>query len=130
MWRGVTRAKSYLTGASMAVAGWLEVGKMVIYPIRDAIDSHGRQLINWVAEIQSPRNIIQDWALPGRREDVLPTFADWRFAWLDCAALIREADMVLEYPMVDRDPLPWWTRGRVTLLGDAAHPMYPSRVVF
>ena len=123
MWRGVTRARPYLTGASMAVAGWLEVGKMVIYPIRETGD--GRQLINWVAEIQSPRNVIQDWALPGRLEDFHPTFADWRFDWLDCAALIRDAEMILEYPMVDRDPLPWWTRGRVTLLGDAAHPMYP-----
>ena len=123
MWRGVTRAKPYLGGASMAVAGWLEVGKMVIYPIREATD--GKQLINWVAEIQSPRNIIQDWALPGKLEDFQPTFAGWRFDWLDCAALIRDADMILEYPMVDRDPLPFWTRGRVTLLGDAAHPMYP-----
>ena len=123
MWRGVTTGKKYLTGASMAVAGWLDVGKMVIYPIRDLKD--GRQLINWVAEIQSPRNIIQDWALPGKIEDFHPTFADWRFDFLDCSALIREADMILEYPMVDRDPLPWWTRGRVTLLGDAAHPMYP-----
>jgi len=123
MWRGVTTGKKYLTGASMAVAGWLDVGKMVIYPIRDLED--GRQLINWVAEIQSPRNILQDWALPGKLEDFLPTFADWHFDFLDCAALVRDADMILEYPMVDRDPLPWWTRGRVTLLGDAAHPMYP-----
>jgi 2-polyprenyl-6-methoxyphenol hydroxylase-like FAD-dependent oxidoreductase len=123
MWRGVTRAKPYLTGASMAVAGWLEVGKLVVYPIRRLED--GRQLVNWVAEIQSPRNVIQDWALPGKLDDFLPTFADWRFDWLDCAALLRDAEMVLEYPMVDRDPLPWWTRGRVTLLGDAAHPMYP-----
>jgi 5-methylphenazine-1-carboxylate 1-monooxygenase len=123
MWRGVTRAKPCLSGASMAVAGWLEVGKMVIYPIRNLDD--GRQLVNWVAEIQSPRNVIQDWALPGKLDDFHPTFADWKFDWLDCGALIREADMVLEYPMVDRDPLPFWTRGRVTLLGDAAHPMYP-----
>ena len=123
MWRGVTTAKPYLTGASMATAGWLEVGKLVIYPIRPAAD--GKQLINWVAEIQSPRNVIQDWALPGRLEDFHPAFAGWKFDWLDCGALIRDADMILEYPMVDRDPLPFWTRGRVTLLGDAAHPMYP-----
>jgi 2-polyprenyl-6-methoxyphenol hydroxylase-like FAD-dependent oxidoreductase len=52
-------------------------------------------------------------------------FEEWRFDWLDCAAMIRNSEQVLEYPMVDRDPLPWWTRGRITLLGDAAHPMYP-----
>ena len=123
MWRGTTRMKPFLTGASMAVAGWLEVGKMVIYPIRQA--ENGLQLINWVAEIQSPRNVMQDWNLDGRIEDFYPTFEKWRFDWLDCAAMIRNSEQVLEYPMVDRDPLPFWTRGRVTLLGDAAHPMYP-----
>jgi 5-methylphenazine-1-carboxylate 1-monooxygenase len=125
MWRGVTRMKPFLTGASMATAGWLEVGKLVIYPIRNSLDAEGRQLINWVAEIQSPRNVMQDWNLGGNIADFYPTFEKWKFDWLDCAALIRNADQVLEYPMVDRDPLPYWTRGRVTLLGDAAHPMYP-----
>lgn len=125
MWRGVTRAKPFLTGASMVIGGWLDVGKLVVYPVRDAIDAQGTQLINWVAEIQSPRNVMQDWNLRGRLEDFLPAFAGWTFDWLDCAALLRAADLVLEYPMVDREPLPFWTRGRVTLLGDAAHPMYP-----
>jgi 2-polyprenyl-6-methoxyphenol hydroxylase-like FAD-dependent oxidoreductase len=125
MWRGVTRAKPYLTGASMVIGGWLEVGKLVVYPIRNALDAQGRQLVNWVAEIQSPRNVMQDWNLGGRLEDFLPVFASWKFEWLDCAALLRAADLVLEYPMVDREPLPSWTLGRVTLLGDAAHPMYP-----
>ena len=125
MWRGVTRAKPYLTGASMVIGGWLEVGKMVIYPIRQEIDADGKQLINWVAEIQSPRNVMQDWNLGGRLDDFYPTFAGWAFDWLDAAALLRNADTILEYPMVDRDPLPAWSHGRITLLGDAAHPMYP-----
>ena len=125
MWRGTTRMKPFLTGASMATAGWLEVGKLVIYPIRRELDAQGRQLINWVAEIQSPRNVMQDWNLGGRIEDFYPTFEKWNFDWLDCAAMLRNAEQVLEYPMVDRDPLPYWTRGRITLLGDAAHPMYP-----
>ncbi|HEX5611498.1 MAG TPA: flavin-dependent oxidoreductase [Burkholderiales bacterium] len=124
MWRGVTRAKPFLTGASMVVGGWLEVGKMVIYPIRNEIEE-GMQLVNWVAEIQSPRNVMQDWNLDGRLADFYPTFSSWTFDWLDAAALIRNAETILEYPMVDRDPLPAWSRGRVTLLGDAAHPMYP-----
>jgi 2-polyprenyl-6-methoxyphenol hydroxylase-like FAD-dependent oxidoreductase len=123
MWRGTTRMKPFLTGASMAVAGWLEVGKLVVYPIRPP--EGGQQLVNWVAEIQSPRNVMQDWNLGGRIEDFYPTFAQWSFGWLDCAAMLRGAEQVLEYPMVDRDPLPYWTKGRVTLLGDAAHPMYP-----
>ncbi|MBI2752475.1 MAG: flavin-dependent oxidoreductase [Betaproteobacteria bacterium] len=125
MWRGVTRARPYLGGASMVIGGWLEVGKIVVYPIRDAIDGPGTQLVNWVAEIQSPRNVMQDWNLAGKLEDFYPVFAGWRFDWLDVAALLRNAGTILEYPMVDRDPLPAWSRGCVTLLGDAAHPMVP-----
>jgi len=78
-----------------------------------------------VAEIQSPRNVMQDWNLAGRLADFLPIFAGWRFEWLDVVALLEHSEAILEYPMVDREPLPFWTRGRVTLLGDAAHPMYP-----
>ena len=119
----MTRGKPYLSGASMVIAGWLEVGKMVAYPIRNYPD--GTQLINWVAEIQSKRNAIQDWNLAGKLEDFYPVFADRTHDWLDIAAMIRNAESILEYPMVDRDPLPFWTQGGVTLLGDAAHPMHP-----
>ena len=66
-----------------------------------------------------------DWNQPGRVEDFLPFFADWRFDWLDVTRLITTARQIFEYPMVDKDPVPRWTFGRITLLGDAAHPMYP-----
>ena len=127
MWRGVTRGKPYLSGASMVIAGWLEAGKMVIYPIRNMVDERGDaiQLINWVAEVQSPRNVLQDWNLAGKLDDFYPVFAGRSHDWLDIDALIRNADSILEYPMVDREPLSHWTEGRATLLGDAAHPMYP-----
>ena len=127
MWRGVTRGKPYLSGASMVIAGWLEAGKMVIYPIRNMVDERGDaiQLINWVAEVQSPRNVLQDWNLAGKLDDFYPVFAGRTHDWLDIDALIRNADSILEYPMVDREPLSHWTEGRATLLGDAAHPMYP-----
>jgi len=125
MWRGVTRWPPFLSGASMVRAGWLKCGKMVIYPIRERIDGEGRQLVNWVAEMETPRHQQRDWSRRGRLEDFLGAFEAWRFDWLDVPAFIRAADMVLEFPMVDQDPLPWWTQGRVTLLGDAAHPMVP-----
>lgn len=125
MWRGVTRCQPILSGASMIRAGWLSVGKMVIYPIRNAIDAEGRQLVNWVAEIESEQPAQRDWSREGRLEDFLPAFENWHFDWLDVPALIRAADAILEYPMVDQDPLPRWTHGRITLLGDAAHPMVP-----
>ena len=124
MWRGVTRWKPILSGASMVRAGWLSHGKMVIYPIRPA-DADGLQLINWVAEIETPVYRKRDWNRPGSIEDFIGAFADWHFDWLDVPALIRAADSVLEFPMVDQDPLPRWSFGRVTLLGDAAHPMVP-----
>jgi 2-polyprenyl-6-methoxyphenol hydroxylase-like FAD-dependent oxidoreductase len=109
----------------MVRAGWLSVGKMVIYPIRNDIDGAGRQLVNWVAEIEAEAPVRRDWNARGRLDDFLPTFADWRFDWLDVGALIRSTETVLAYPMVDQDPLPRWSFGRVTLLGDAAHPMVP-----
>ena len=124
MWRGVTRWKPMLSGASMVRAGWLSHGKMVIYPIR-AADSDGLQLINWVAEIETPNYRKRDWNRAGSIEDFIGAFADWHFDWLDVPAFVRAADLVLEFPMVDQDPLPRWSFGRVTLLGDAAHPMVP-----
>ncbi len=125
MWRGVTRWKPFLSGASMVRAGWFATGKMVIYPIRDAIDAEGRQLINWVAEIATPHYKRRDWNRPGKLEDFIGAFADWHFDWLDVPELIRQADSILEFPMIDQDPLEKWSFGRITLLGDAAHPMYP-----
>jgi 2-polyprenyl-6-methoxyphenol hydroxylase-like FAD-dependent oxidoreductase len=124
MWRGVTRWKPILSGASLTRAGWLSHGKMVIYPIRDA-GHDGLQLVNWVAEIETPNYRRRDWNRAGSLDDFIGAFADWHFDWLDVPAFIRAADGVLEFPMVDQDPLPRWSFGRVTLLGDAAHPMVP-----
>ncbi|MFZ6647508.1 flavin-dependent oxidoreductase [Undibacterium sp. TJN25] len=125
MWRGSVAWKPFLSGASMVRAGWLTTGKMVIYPIRDAIDADGNQLVNWVAEIEAPQPARRDWNNKGRLEDFFPAFADWSFDWLDVAAMIKATDLILEYPMVDQDPLPRWSFDRVSLLGDAAHPMVP-----
>jgi len=123
MWRGVTRWPPFLGGATMLRAGWLATGKMVIYPIRNHAD--GTQLVNWVFEIETPQYQQWDWNRQARIEDFFSHVADWRFDWLDIPALLRACERVLEYPMVDKDPLARWTHGRVTLLGDAAHPMVP-----
>jgi 5-methylphenazine-1-carboxylate 1-monooxygenase len=117
-WRGVT-GKSYMR------VGSIKTGKMVIYPIVDNIDNDGNQLINWMAEIEGDSRDMNDWNSGGKIEDFMPIFKDWKFDWLDVPALIRDADQVLQYPMVDKDPISQWTFGRVTLMGDAAHPMYP-----
>jgi 2-polyprenyl-6-methoxyphenol hydroxylase-like FAD-dependent oxidoreductase len=125
MWRGVTRWKPVLGGATMIRAGWLKGGKLVYYPIRNNIDAQGRQLVNWLWEIETPDYQRWDWNRPARVEDFIAGVAEWKFDWLDVPAFFRAADVVLEYPMVDKDPLPAWSFGRVTLLGDAAHPMVP-----
>jgi 2-polyprenyl-6-methoxyphenol hydroxylase-like FAD-dependent oxidoreductase len=125
MWRGVVAHAPFLSGATMVRAGWLSVGKMVIYPIRNEVDAEGRQLVNWVAELECREPVRRDWSARGNLDDFIPAFADWHFDWLDAAALIRSTETVLAYPMVDQDPLPRWSFGRVTLLGDAAHPMVP-----
>jgi 2-polyprenyl-6-methoxyphenol hydroxylase-like FAD-dependent oxidoreductase len=124
-WRGVTVHKPILTGKTYLRIGSIDTGKLVVYPIVDNVDGHGSQLVNWVAEIRQAEMGMNDWNKPGRFEDFLPIFQDWNFDWLDVPHLLLHAREVLEYPMVDRDPVPRWTFGRVTLLGDAAHPMYP-----
>ena len=124
-WRGVTVHKPILTGKSYLRIGTVDTGKIVIYPIIDNVDGHGNQLINWTTEIRQPEAGMNDWNKPGRLEDFLPIYQDWKFDFLDVPALLRNAREILEYPMVDKDPVPRWTFGRVTFLGDAAHPMYP-----
>jgi 2-polyprenyl-6-methoxyphenol hydroxylase-like FAD-dependent oxidoreductase len=124
-WRGVTRFAPILTGKTYMRIGSIETGKMVIYPIVDQVDGQGQQLVNWMAEIRMEGLTQNDWNRQGRVEDVLPLFKDWTFDWLNVPELIANAESILEYPMVDKDPIPQWTFGRVTLLGDAAHPMYP-----
>jgi 2-polyprenyl-6-methoxyphenol hydroxylase-like FAD-dependent oxidoreductase len=125
MWRGVTRWPPILSGATMVRAGWFTPGKLVAYPIRDNVDGRGRQLVNWLAEIRTDAHEPRDWNRRGTLRDFAHVFTDWRFDWLDVPAFIASADLILEFPMIDQDPLPFWTDGRVTLLGDAAHPMYP-----
>lgn len=129
MWRAVTEAEPFLTGRSMIMAGHADQ-KFVCYPICPDAMGRGRSLINWIAELRvaapgTPPPGKEDWNKPGDLGDFLPRFADWRFDWLDVPSLIAGAEAVYEFPMVDRDPLPAWRHGRVTLLGDAAHPMYP-----
>jgi 2-polyprenyl-6-methoxyphenol hydroxylase-like FAD-dependent oxidoreductase len=124
-WRGVARRKPIFDGRTYIRVGSIKTGKMVIYPIVDDIDDQGRQLINWIAEVEDIRPGRNDWNKPGKLEDFFHVYESWTFDWLNVAQMVKDSDSILEYPMVDRDPVERWTFGRVTLTGDAAHPMYP-----
>jgi 2-polyprenyl-6-methoxyphenol hydroxylase-like FAD-dependent oxidoreductase len=127
MWRAVTEGAPFLSGRTMIVAGYFG-RRVVAYPISRQHEERGRALLNWVAEFKTAEDTPmpeQDWVHTARVGDAVVPFSSFTFDFLNVPALMRDAAVIYQYPMVDRDPLPTWDFGRVTLLGDAAHPMYP-----
>lgn len=125
LWRGTTEAPPFLTGRSMIMMGHVDV-KFVAYPISSP-NSQGEALINWIAELTVPEGMLDrtDWNRKANKEDFAPSFAQWKFDWIDVPHLIEKSEAVYEFPLVDKDPVKQWAFDRVVLLGDAAHPMYP-----
>lgn len=128
MWRGVSECDPFLDDATVLVAGSNRSAKFVAYPVSARARGRGQALINWVAEVNTaePGAVsMADWSREGSASDVLEHFGGWKLPWLDIRDVVQRSAQVLEYPMVDREPLPVWGSGLITLLGDAAHPMYP-----
>ena len=127
MWRGTSPGVPVRSGASFVGLGSLK-HRVVLYPIGPADPASGRATINWIAEItvDNAGGWTQgDWNRRVRLSDFAHHFDGWNYGWLDVPAMLRGAQEIFEYPMIDRDPVPTWVDGRVALLGDAAHVMYP-----
>jgi len=127
MWRAMVEADRFLDGRTMVMLGRF-THRAVVYPISAEADRQGRSLLNLVLEVRLAENRPmppQEWDHRADRGEILEHFGHVRTEWLDLRPLIESAPAWYQYPMVDRDPLPRWGGGRVTLLGDAAHPVYP-----
>ncbi len=127
MWRGAAEWAPWLDGRTMAIGGGMGA-KFVLYPIAEAPD--GRRLMNWVVNIVMANGAVapppkESWSRAAHRATVLPYARRFVIPGFDIMGLVEATGQAFEYPMCDRDPLPRWTFERVTLLGDAAHPMYP-----
>ena len=128
MYRGTSLCAPIRTGASFVGLG-SHHHRMVIYPITPADPNTGLAVTNWIAEITLDNSdgwASSDWNRKVSTDEVVQHFADWNYDWMDVPALIQGAEVIYEYPMIDRDPVPSWQDHRVALLGDAAHAMYPT----
>jgi len=126
LYRGTAMLPPFLNAASMAMIGSMKQ-KMVVYPIEAVREESGLQLINWVANVKQDgaASRVRDWNRKVDKDFLLALYKDWSFDWIDVHQMIQASEAIYEFPMSDRNPLPKWSFGRVTLLGDAAHPMYP-----
>jgi 2-polyprenyl-6-methoxyphenol hydroxylase-like FAD-dependent oxidoreductase len=128
MWRGVTPGVPIRTGASFVGLG-THRHRVVFYPISRPDPVTGLAPINWIAEITVDNSggwTTGDWNRQVEVESFIHHFEDWNYDWLNVPGMLRGADAIFEYPMIDRDPVPTWVDGNVALLGDAAHVMYPT----
>ena len=127
MWRGVTWAKAVRSGSSFVGLGSTK-RRVVFYPISQP-DAQGYSLINWIAEQRYDVDHAWDkssWFTETPTKSFIELFEDMRYDWLDVPQMIAGCEVAFENPMIDRDPLSTWRDGRVLLMGDAAHPMYPT----
>ena len=124
--RGAVEGEPYLDGETMIVCGDREQ-TLVSYPLSKKLHDEGKSLKNWIAAVrfETDEPPEEDWNREAPADSLLEWYGDWEFDWLDVPELIRSTEQIFEFPVYDRDPLTQWSFDRVTLLGDAAHPLIP-----
>jgi 2-polyprenyl-6-methoxyphenol hydroxylase-like FAD-dependent oxidoreductase len=127
LYRGAVEGAPYHDGRTMVSVGSRDK-RVIIYPISQRARARGRALINWVVNLPMPTDGApppEEWNRKVSHDLFVPEFTGWTFPWLDLVAMLRATPEVFQFPLVDREPVPKWSFERVTLIGDAAHPMYP-----
>ncbi len=125
-WRASVEAEPFLDARTQVIIGHNKQ-RFLAYPMSAEAAGRGKSLVNWIAELRMPQNPVPaDWDRRVDRQAFWEPFLGWRFGWLDVPALIEATPTIFEFPKCDRDPVPRWSFGRITLLGDAAHPMLPT----
>ncbi|HTE42492.1 MAG TPA: FAD-dependent monooxygenase, partial [Steroidobacteraceae bacterium] len=88
----------------------------LVFPVR-----HGT-MVNYVGFVPTDEYMKESWSAPGDPEMLRREFDGWDPR---IANVLKHVDKTFRWALYDREPLPIWTKGRLTLLGDAAHPMLP-----
>ncbi|MFD2759259.1 FAD-dependent monooxygenase [Gulosibacter faecalis] len=125
MYRGVTLMEPYRDGHTILHIGAPRIASMIVYPLKHDFEGTGKTLVNWVVETEADELVEEDWNHPGSADELIPLFDDTKIDFIDVQRMLREAKEVYLYPLIDHDPLDSWVDGRVVLIGDAAHAMYP-----
>jgi salicylate hydroxylase len=117
-----------------AYRGVVPADRLPDWPRRDAVlwTGEGKHFLTlpvragelryYVGFVPADEHMRESWSAPGDPAALAAEFSGWD---PQLAALLREVDTTFRWGLYDREPLPHWTRGRLTLLGDAAHAMLP-----
>lgn len=125
LWRGITLMKPFKTGGAILHIGAPSQGSLIVYPIVDNYEGTGLTLVNWIVEQNDRAESIEDWNQKGDVSEIAHMFDECELDFINVGEMLRNSKEVYLFPLIDHDPLEQWSFGRVTLMGDAAHAMYP-----